>query len=136
MVRVAGRSLALPVAHVVETMRPLPIAPDGDDPALPGVAMIRGAACQIVALAPWLDLPGTPEAPRFVVVRTPDAALALLVDAVVAVRTLNPIEPVSRFAMRSTHPGAMPRPSPSPTRLRVLEQLRPVLDDAVWLAEA
>jgi purine-binding chemotaxis protein CheW len=47
--RVRERLCALPLAHVVETMRPLPIEPLGGMPGfVQGIAIIRGAPVPVV----------------------------------------------------------------------------------------
>ncbi len=69
------------------------------------------------------------------VVRGTDQPIALQVDAVLDVRAIDQGEPVSESAVRSIHPGAkQSSPSSAPARALVLEQLRPVLEDAVWIA--
>lgn len=91
--RVGGVTCALPIEHVVETLRPLPVEPLGrcGDEALAlalalieGVAMIRGAAVPVVDARKLLGLPGEP-ATRFVVVRAGQRRIALAVDAVLDV---------------------------------------------------
>ena len=86
--RVLNRLCALPLRHVVETMRPLPIQPMAGVPRpVAGVAMIRGAAVAVVDLA-WV-LAGVESRPtRFVVVNADGRRVALTVDAVVGVRTI------------------------------------------------
>jgi purine-binding chemotaxis protein CheW len=92
--RVGGMACALPIEHVVETLRPLPVEPLGgrDDEALAlidGVAMIRGAVVPVVDARKLLGVSGEP-ATRFVVVRAGERRIALAVDAVLDVV---PIEP-------------------------------------------
>ncbi len=138
IVRVAGRALALPVAHVIETMRPLPVARAGpvvvgpatiSHPALLGVAQIRGAPCPVVDLAKLLELPpataatADAAAARYVVVRAGGAAIALVVDAVLGVRAIDRGEPVSKSALWPTHPREM---TDSPCELL---PARPLADD-------
>lgn len=126
VVRVAGRLLAFPVEHVVETMRPLPIVPAADPSGLLiGTAQIRGAPCKVVDLARFFELIPNPDpsTTRFVVVRGAGEPVALRVDAVVAVRALDQGEPVSKSRRRSTHPGAM-----------LPDRLLEVLAAAVWLS--
>lgn len=86
MTRVGRVTCALPIEHVVETLRPLPVEPLGacDDQALAlieGVAMIRGAAVPVVDARKLLGFPAAP-ATRFVVVRAGQRRIALAVDAV------------------------------------------------------
>jgi purine-binding chemotaxis protein CheW len=89
MTRVGELVCAIPVEHVVETMRPLRIEPIGsDDGALAlveGLAMIRGAPVPVVDARKLLAVVGGP-ATRFVVVRAGVRQIALVVDAVIDVR--------------------------------------------------
>ena len=78
VVRVGERSFALPIAVVVETMRPLPI--------VDRTSVVRGAAIPIIDAA---ALAGVPSAPtRLVVLRAGDARVGVLVDAVLGVRAI------------------------------------------------
>ncbi len=96
--RVRTRLCALPLAHVLETMRPLPIEPmAGASPSLRGLAIIRGAPVPVVDVACLLgddstpaDVEAlTPASARFVMTRIADRGIALAVDAVVGVRFID-----------------------------------------------
>ena len=94
--RVMTRLCALPLQHVSETMRPLPVDPVAGVP-LPvrGVAIIRGAPVPVVDLA--CVLAGTESHPtRFVTINVGARRVALAVDAVIGVRTI-PIEALSEL---------------------------------------
>lgn len=80
---------ALPLEHVVETMRPLPIEVlSGTQPFIDGVSIIRGAPVPVVDLARLLGN-GTAEArTRLVVVRVGERRAALSVGNVIGVRAL------------------------------------------------
>jgi purine-binding chemotaxis protein CheW len=91
--RVGGVACALPIAHVIETMRPLPVEPigaSGDDglALVEGLAMIRGAPVPVIDARRLLGVPGA-AASRFVVVRAADRRVALAVDAVLDVRRID-----------------------------------------------
>ncbi|HSS01963.1 MAG TPA: chemotaxis protein CheW [Kofleriaceae bacterium] len=91
--RIGGLACALPVAHVVETMRPLPVEPlaTPGDRALAlvdGLAMIRGAPVPVVDARKLLGVSGA-AATRFVVVRAAQRRIALVVDAVLEVRRID-----------------------------------------------
>ena len=96
--RVRGRLCALPLAHVVETMRPLPIqAMAGAPPAVRGLAIIRGAPVPVVEVAELLageglEVRATPSdaAARFVTVRAAERVIALAVDSVAGTKHLPP----------------------------------------------
>jgi purine-binding chemotaxis protein CheW len=88
-----GRLLcALPLAAVVETVRPLPVQPlAGSSGALLGVAVIRGAAVPVLDTARLLGDPGE-QPSRFVTVETPGGTVAFATGPVLGVR------PVQRSA--------------------------------------
>lgn len=80
---------ALPLEHVAETMRPLPVEPLAGMPSfLLGVSIIRGGAVPVVDAARLLG--SAPTAPgRFVTVRLGETRrVALAVDGVIGVREL------------------------------------------------
>lgn len=95
--RVRARLCALPLVHVVETLRPLPVEPLAGAPAfVRGLCVIRGVPRPVVdatgllgAQAPG-DPPAGPPPARFVTVRTGAQQVALAVDAVLGVRTVPP----------------------------------------------
>jgi purine-binding chemotaxis protein CheW len=93
LVRAGTQLCALPLAGVVETMRPLPIEGVSGAPAyVRGLAIIRGSPVPVVDLAALVA--GATLAPdddaRFVTVRAADRIVALFVSRVVGVRTLAP----------------------------------------------
>lgn len=80
---------ALPLEHVAETMRPLPVERLADMPSfLLGVSIIRGGAVPVVDAARLLG--AVPVAPgRFVTVKLGETRrVALAVDSVIGVREL------------------------------------------------
>jgi purine-binding chemotaxis protein CheW len=84
--RVGAITCAIPIEHVVETMRPLPVEPLGHAHELVrGLAVIRGVPTPVIDTACLLGTPGgTPT--RFVIVRVDDRKAALIVDEVIEVR--------------------------------------------------
>jgi len=83
--KVGARTYGLPIACVVETMRPMPVR-DAASGALCGTSIVRGAAIPIVDAA---RLVGASSAPtRLVVLRAGEARVGLLVDAVLGVHAL------------------------------------------------
>ena len=86
--RVHATLCALPLEHVVETMRPLPVEPvAGSPPFVLGLSVIRGAPVPVVDAAALLE--GKESNPgRFVTVRAGSGTVALAVDAVLGVRTI------------------------------------------------
>jgi purine-binding chemotaxis protein CheW len=107
--RVGGVACAIPIAHVIETMRPLPVEPigRGGDRALAlidGLAMIRGAPVPVVDARRLLGVAGE-AAERFVVVQAAERRVALAVDAVLDVRRIDAealpsLPPLLRSAQR------------------------------------
>jgi chemotaxis signal transduction protein len=96
VVRVADRALAIPVEHVIETMRPLPIISEpAPAPYALGHARIRGAPCPVIDLARRLGLTDDAPASRFIVVRGDHGAVALQVSAVVGIAALGDGPPIS-----------------------------------------
>jgi purine-binding chemotaxis protein CheW len=87
--RVGGRLCALPLASVIETMRPLPARPiEGAPELVVGVAIVRGSPTVVVDAARLFDGPGSRPA-RFVTLRVGQRVIALSVDEVVGVRNLS-----------------------------------------------
>lgn len=86
--RAGPTSCALPVAHVVETLRPLPTQPLPDAPTFVlGLAVIRGEPTPVIDLARLLGT-ATGTCTRFVTVAVDGRRAALAVDAVNGVRSL------------------------------------------------
>ena len=80
---------AVPVEHVVEIMRPLPIIPvRGVPDFILGLAGIRGTPVPVVDPNRLVGTPGSPQTGRFVVVRAGPRRVALAVDAVAGLRGL------------------------------------------------
>ena len=89
LVRTGRTTCALPLSSVVETMRPLPIAPlSGMPPFVAGGAVVRGEPVPVVDLGA-LVAGAAAEAPRrFVLLRLGERHAALAADAVVGVAQL------------------------------------------------
>jgi purine-binding chemotaxis protein CheW len=85
--RVQTRLCALPLAHVVEMLRPLPVA--GAPPFVLGLAVIRGAPLPVVDSARLLGADDA-RAGRFVTVNAGNRRVALAVDCVLGVRAVAP----------------------------------------------
>jgi purine-binding chemotaxis protein CheW len=87
--RIGDLICALPIASVVETMRPLPIEPLGDAAEyVLGVAIIRGAPTIVVDTARLLGHRTSSPPRRYVVVRSGSHPLALTFDDVIGVRRI------------------------------------------------
>jgi purine-binding chemotaxis protein CheW len=78
--------------HVIETMRPLPIEQVAGAPSfVRGLAIIRGAPIPVVDAARLLEAEGPPgtEAARFVTLNAGGRQVALVVDAVIGIRSIS-----------------------------------------------
>jgi purine-binding chemotaxis protein CheW len=101
--KVGSLACAIPVEHVVETMRPLPVEPLGHGAAyVRGVAVIRGVPTIVIDAAALFKTSAGAQS-RFVVVRAAAKTAALLVDEVSEVRTiaqaeLGALPPLARAA--------------------------------------
>ena len=89
VVRSGGRLAALPVAHVVETMRALPIEPlAGMPPFVLGLSVVRGVPLPVIDARILLGSDPTSPPRRFVTLRIEGRCAVLAVDAVLGVREL------------------------------------------------
>jgi purine-binding chemotaxis protein CheW len=90
LVAIGSRSCSIPLGHVLETMRPLPIEPVAGVPAFVlGLSVIRGTPIPVVDLAAALGAPGSSAPSRFVVLKIGDRRVALAVGAVLGVRAID-----------------------------------------------
>ncbi|HSV52031.1 MAG TPA: chemotaxis protein CheW [Burkholderiaceae bacterium] len=88
--RVQARRFALPIAHVVETMRPLPVEVLPRTPAyILGLAIIRGTPVPVIDTARLLGAGAAPGA-RFVTVKVGARQVALAVGEVLGVQSIPP----------------------------------------------
>lgn len=91
--RIPHGQCAVPLAHAAEVMRPLPVEPLVGAPAgVLGVAVIRGRATPVVDLEALLH--GSPagalaDSARHVTLRTGDRVVAIAVEAVLGIRTVD-----------------------------------------------
>ena len=89
VVAAGSRACAIPLAHAVETMRPLPIeAVIGTPSFVLGLAMVRGSATPVVHLGRLIGAVEDDAVGRFVTVRLGERRLALAVGSVLGVREL------------------------------------------------
>jgi purine-binding chemotaxis protein CheW len=88
--RVGTRICALPLEHVVETMRPLPVEPMADAPAcVLGLCLVRGDPIPAIDLQALFGKPAaTPQ--RMVTLNVAGRRIAAVVDSVVGVRAIDP----------------------------------------------
>jgi purine-binding chemotaxis protein CheW len=91
VVRVHTGLAALSLSEVLEIMRPLPVEPVAGMPAsVLGLSVIRGKPVPVVHLGTLLGSAGPADPTRFVTIRVAGRRVALAVDEVLGVRTLDP----------------------------------------------
>ena len=87
---VQRRVCAVPLRHVIETMRPLPTeAISGVPSFVLGVAIVRGIPTPVVDLGAVLGTPSQQGGERLVTLRAGNRQVALLVSTVLGVRDLD-----------------------------------------------
>jgi purine-binding chemotaxis protein CheW len=90
VVTASSKLCAIPIAHVVETMRPLPIECMAGVPAfLLGLSVIRGAPVPVVDLEAVVGVGRTDPISRFVSLRLGERRVAVAVGAVIGMRELD-----------------------------------------------
>jgi purine-binding chemotaxis protein CheW len=88
--RVRARCCAVPIADVIETMRPLPLERlTSPPPFVRGLAIIRGAPVPVVDVGALLGASEPARPTRFVTIRTGARSLALSVEEVVGIREIS-----------------------------------------------
>jgi len=88
--RVETGLCAIPVEHVREIMRPLPIAPLAEMPRfVRGVAVVRGVPIPVIDAATLLGAISFRQPGRFVALRSNARSAALAVESVLGVRDLS-----------------------------------------------
>jgi purine-binding chemotaxis protein CheW len=87
--RVEAVVCALPLENVSETMRPLPLERIGELPGfIDGLSIIRGKAVPVIDLARLLGSGKETKKTRLVLIKIEERNVALSVDAVIGIRTL------------------------------------------------
>ncbi len=90
VVTVGSRACAIPLTHVIETMRPLPIESLADmPPFVVGVSIVRGAPVPVVSVSALVGAPAGHAPTRFVTLRVDARSVALAVDAVEGIVALD-----------------------------------------------
>lgn len=135
--RVLTRLCALPLEHVSETMRPLPVEPVAGVPApVAGVAIIRGAPVPVIDVA--CVLAGRASHPtRFVTVNVGARRVALAVDKVIGVRTI-PTEALNELPplLRDASTDVVAAIGTLDTQLLVVLRSARLIPEPVWSALA
>jgi purine-binding chemotaxis protein CheW len=132
-----ARACAIPVEHVLETMRALPVVPVAGVPAfIRGLSVIRGAAIPVVDVDALLSsgmVAGERE--RFVTLKLGDRSAALAVDTVVGIRSLDleAMAPLPELLRESDNAG-IDKLGASDARLLVVLHAARLVPEDVWLA--
>jgi purine-binding chemotaxis protein CheW len=91
--KVESVACALPIAAVVETMRPLPLQRvESAPPIVAGLAMIRGTPTPVIDTARLLGTAAATETGRFITVAVGNRQVALAVTSVVGLRAVTAAE--------------------------------------------
>jgi purine-binding chemotaxis protein CheW len=89
LARASSVTCALPLAHVVETMRPLDLRPIPEAPAfISGLSIVRGAPVPVVDLAALVGRGRPMPIARWIALRTGERKLVLAVEAVLGLRSI------------------------------------------------
>lgn len=134
LVRAGGRACGLPLAHVIETLRPLPTTPCAGVPSFVlGAAVVRGLAVPVVRLDRFLGAAPSPST-RFVLVRCGARAAALAVDSVSGVASLAGIERDATPLLGAGADGAVVALGALDGELVVLLRAARIVPDDAWRA--
>lgn len=87
--RARDKLCALPIEHMVETLRPASLKPLADAPGFVlGISLIRGAIVPVVDAGAMLGADQAPAPTRLIVLRLGGRAVALAAEAVLGVRDI------------------------------------------------
>jgi purine-binding chemotaxis protein CheW len=132
--RVGGRFCALPLAHVVETMRPLLIEPLSAMPRfVSGLSIIRGLPVPVVDAGVLLGTTDCPAPTRFVTLAIEGRHVALAVEAVIGIRQL-PAASLGELPplLREASAEAIAAVGALDASLLVVLRAAHIVPDAVW----
>jgi purine-binding chemotaxis protein CheW len=124
---------ALPLSHVVETMRPLPVQPLSNMPSfVSGAAIVRGEAVPVVDLGILLGIDNAVMG-RFVVIRVEESRVALAVDGVIGIEDLDAacltsVPPL----LKNAHPDLLSALGHADQKLLLVLNTARILPDEVW----
>jgi len=134
LLRASVRVCAIPLVHVVETMRPLPVRGFSGSPEfVTGIAIVRGRATPVVDLGTLLGERGSGVVGRYVTIRVGTRQLALAVEGVLGIRaladsSLDPLPPLLRHLNDQWVEGVGALDS----ELLVVLRASRILPDEVW----
>jgi purine-binding chemotaxis protein CheW len=126
----------LPLEFVVETMRPLPVAPVADAPDfVTGLSIVRGEPTPVVDAGSLLGFPGEASPSRFVTVRAGERVVALAVEEVLDVRELA-AETFTALPPLVADSGVMSAVGALDAELLVALRALRAIPDALWQSDA
>ncbi len=134
IVQAGMHTCALPIEHVVETMRPLPIEPVANMPLFVlGLSIIRGTPVPVVELSALIGAGPASTGYRCVLLRIENRHVALTVQEVIGIRALDPSllrewPPL----LREAHTDLIAALGTLDQRLLLVLQMARIVPDAVW----
>jgi purine-binding chemotaxis protein CheW len=130
---IGARTCCLPLAHVVEVMRPLPVEPlAAAPPFVLGLAIVRGAPLPVIDGARLLGCTGE-VAERFITIDTGPRRAALAVQAVAGTRLLD-LAPLAELPplVREINAEVVEKIGALDARLLVVLCAARLVPEAIW----
>ena len=132
--RFSGRICAVPLHHVIEVLRPLPIDPVAGCPDfVSGLSVIRGKPTPVIRLSILLDPASNSFVGRFVTLRVDDRVIALAVEDVSGIHDLDnvPLEDMPPL-LRDANAGWVERVGTLDSQLLIVLNAMRILPDEIW----
>lgn len=132
--RIGASICAVPIEHVAETMRPLPVEPLAGAPSFViGVAIVRGEPAPVVDGAKLLGGVASSSPGRFLAIRIGSRRAVVAVDAVLGVRALSS-ESIRALPplLRGAAPEAIDEMGTLDGELLVVLGAARLIPDSVW----
>lgn len=132
--RTGTRLLALPLTHVAETLRVLPIEPLVGSPAFVlGLSILRGAPVPVVDAGILLGVKEAASPTRLVTLRTGERQVALAVEEVLGIRALPPAHLLEMPPLlEGSADGAVAAVGALDTKLLLVLRAARLLPEAAW----
>lgn len=131
--RQAGTCIAIPLAHVVEIMRPLSCEPVPGMPRfLRGLSVVRGSPVPVVDAGMLLGAEG--DVSRWVSLRAGERTLALGVDEVLGLADLDPESMLARPSLLDASADVISSVAARDSQLLVVLRATRILSESDWHA--